>query len=48
LANGCNPDTVILTPANAEALDDLVSGVSGGTTDYVFPPASLARTASSG
>jgi HK97 family phage prohead protease len=34
--NGYNPDTLILTPANAEALDVLVSGLSGGTKDYVF------------
>lgn len=34
--NGYNPDTLILTPANAEALDVLVSGVSGGTADFVF------------
>jgi HK97 family phage prohead protease len=42
LGNGYNPDTVILTPANSEALDVLVSGISGGTNDYVFPPASTA------
>jgi hypothetical protein len=40
--NGYNPDTLILTPANAEALDTLVSGISGGTNDFVFPPAQLA------
>jgi hypothetical protein len=42
MANGYNPDTLILTPANAEALDVLVSGITGGTNDYVFPPAQLA------
>jgi hypothetical protein len=42
MGNGYNPDTVVLTPANAEALDVLVSGVSGGTNDYVFTPASTA------
>jgi len=36
LAAGYSPDTLILTPANAEALDVLVSGISGGTNDYVF------------
>jgi HK97 family phage prohead protease len=40
--NGYNPDTLILTPANAEALDTLVSGITGGTNDYVFPPAQVA------
>jgi hypothetical protein len=35
-AAGYAPDTVILTPANAEALDVLVTGVSGGTADFVF------------
>ena len=40
--NGYNPDTVIPTPANAEALDVLVSGISGGTNDFVFPPAQVA------
>jgi HK97 family phage prohead protease len=40
--NGYNPDTLLLTPANAEALDVLVSGITGGTNDYVFAPASLA------
>ncbi len=36
LASGYSPDTLILTPANAEELDVLVSGISGGTNDYVF------------
>ena len=42
MGNGYNPDTLILTPATSEALDVLVSGISGGVNDYVFPPASLA------
>ena len=41
-ASGYNPDTLLLTPANAETLDTLVSGISGGTNDYVFPPATTA------
>jgi uncharacterized protein len=40
--NGYNPDTLVLTPANAEALDVLVSGISGGVNDYVFKPADFA------
>jgi len=42
MASGYNPDTVILTPAAAEALDVLVSGIASGVNDYVFPPAQLA------
>ena len=42
MANGYSPDTLLLTPANAEALDTLVSGISGGTNDYVFAPANFA------
>lgn len=41
-AAGYTPDTLILTPAAAEALDVLVSGVSGGNNDYVFAPAQFA------
>jgi hypothetical protein len=41
MASRYNPDTLILTPANAETLDTLVSGISG-TNDYVFPPATVA------
>ena len=41
-AAGYNPNTLILTPAAAEALDTLVSGVSGAREDYVFAPAELA------
>ncbi len=40
--NGYSPDTLLLRPADAEALDVLVSGVSGGVNDYVFGPASSA------
>jgi hypothetical protein len=39
---GYNPDTLLLTPANAEALDVAVSGISGGTQDFVFEPAQFA------
>jgi hypothetical protein len=37
-ASGYNPNLLILTPAADEALDLLVSGVTGGTADYVFSP----------
>jgi hypothetical protein len=37
-ASGYAPDTLLLTPAAAETLDTLVSGISGGTADYVFGP----------
>jgi hypothetical protein len=40
--NGYNPDTLLLTPANAEALDVLVTGITGGTNDYVFGPGNFA------
>ncbi len=46
--NGYNPDTLILTPANAEALEVLVSGISGGVNDYVFSLAGLAPNNISG
>jgi hypothetical protein len=42
MAAGYSPETLLLTPANAEALDTLVSGVSGGTNDFVFAPANFA------
>jgi hypothetical protein len=42
MANGYAPDTLLLTPANAEALDVLVSGIAGGVNDYVFAPANFA------
>jgi hypothetical protein len=42
LGNGYNPDTLLLTPANAEALDLAVTGISGGTQDFVFTPGQFA------
>jgi len=36
-ADGYNPDTIILTPAAAEALDVLVTGLTNGSADFVFP-----------
>jgi HK97 family phage prohead protease len=42
LASGYSPDTVILTPANSEAIDTMVSGISGGTADFVFGPGRFA------
>jgi HK97 family phage prohead protease len=41
-AAGWNPDTLILTPAAAEALDVLVTGIASGVNDYVFAPANFA------
>jgi len=41
-AAGYEPDTLILTPANDEALDVLVSGSSGAVNDFVFSPAGFA------
>jgi HK97 family phage prohead protease len=38
LGAGYAPDTLVLTPAAAEGLDLLTSGISGGTADYVFQP----------
>jgi phage head maturation protease len=40
-AAGYNPDTLILTPAAAEAIDVMVSGISGGSADFVFTPAAF-------
>lgn len=34
-SNGYSPDTLILTPAAAEAIDVMVSGISGGSADFV-------------
>jgi hypothetical protein len=39
---GYNPDTLLLTPAAAEGLDLAVSGISGGTQDFVFSPGQFA------
>ena len=33
---GYSPDTLILTPGDREDLDLLVSGITGGTADFVF------------
>lgn len=40
--NGYNPDTLILTPANAEALDTLRATAATAEQFYVFEPAGLA------
>jgi Escherichia/Staphylococcus phage prohead protease len=40
--SGYNPDTLVLTPANSEAIDTMVSGISGGTADFVFGPGRFA------
>ena len=42
LAAGYNPDVVVLTPANAEALDTLRATAAAGEQYYVFAPAELA------
>jgi hypothetical protein len=42
MAAGYSPDTLLLTPANAETLDILVSGIASGVNDYVFQPAAMA------
>jgi hypothetical protein len=42
MASGYNPDTLLLTPANAEAIDVMVSGLTGGTADFVFGPGRFA------
>lgn len=34
--NGYTPDTLVLRPADSEAIDTMVSGISGGTADFVF------------
>ncbi|MEJ7789869.1 MAG: HK97 family phage prohead protease, partial [Thermoleophilaceae bacterium] len=41
-AAGYNPDTLILTPQNAEALDTLRATATAGEEFYVFEPAGLA------
>jgi hypothetical protein len=41
-AAGYNPNLLIVTPVNAEALDTAVSGIAGGTQDYVYPPDTFA------
>ena len=42
MAVGYNPDTLILTPANAEAIYTMVSGITGGTADFIFGAGSFA------
>src|SRR5829696_6196756 len=37
-AQGYSPNVLAIDPAGAEALDLLVTGISGGTADYVFTP----------
>jgi HK97 family phage prohead protease len=37
-AAGYAPDTLVLTPAADEALDVMVSGITGGSADFVFAP----------
>jgi phage head maturation protease len=39
---GYAPDTLALTPAAAEQLDLAVSGITGGTQDFVFSPGQFA------
>ena len=41
-AAGYSPNVLVLRPADAEALDTLVSGVTGADNDYVFQPAAAA------
>jgi hypothetical protein len=35
-ASGYTPNAIFLTPADSETIDLLVSGISGGTADFVF------------
>jgi HK97 family phage prohead protease len=42
LASGYNPDTLVLTPANAEALDTLRATTTASEQYYVFAPGELA------
>jgi HK97 family phage prohead protease len=41
-AAGYAPDTLVLTPAMDETIDVMVSGISGGTADFVFAPGQFA------
>jgi hypothetical protein len=41
-AVGYSPNLIILTPAASETVDTMVSGISGGTADFVFGPAQFA------
>lgn len=38
-AAGYSPNLIILTPAPSGTIDTMVSGISGGTADFVFGPA---------
>jgi hypothetical protein len=37
-AQGYSPNVLAIDPSGAEALDLLVTGISGGVADYVFTP----------
>jgi hypothetical protein len=41
-AAGYAPDTLVLTAAVDEAIDVMVSGITGGTADFVFAPGQFA------
>jgi len=41
-AAGYAPDVLVVTPAIDEAIDVMVSGISGGTADFVWAPGSFA------
>jgi hypothetical protein len=41
-ANGYVPDTLVLTPTADEQIDTMVTGISGGTADFVFGAGSFA------
>jgi HK97 family phage prohead protease len=41
-ANGYSPNLLVLTPAADETIDTMVSGISGGTADFVFGAGSFA------
>ena len=41
-ASGYTPNLILLTPAASETIDTMVSGISGGTADFVFGPAQFA------
>jgi len=41
-AAGYAPDTLVLTPAIDEAIDVMVSGITGGSADFVFAPGQFA------
>jgi hypothetical protein len=41
-AAGYSPNLIILTPTASEQIDTMVSGITGGTADFVFGPAQFA------